>query len=161
MGPLVVAAATLRLAAADEAAEEPLPAALLEAETVCLMDAGVMDHDLKDRFRAELEEWGRFEIVLFPDEADVLMSLSARADYTTQPVEEECDPDDPLCDRAEGTTQIFEKLYLKVFVQGGDDLWSDEEPVGEGDAAATSLVARLRARIEPTGSEESDGSDEG
>lgn len=133
----------------DEAQQEPLAAELLEAETVCLMDSGVMDPDLKSRFRGELEDWARFELVMFPDEADVLMSLSARSDFTSRPVDEkDCDPDDPLCERAEGTAQIFEMLYLKVFVQGGDDLWIDEEQVGEDDSAAQRLVDRLRSRLE-------------
>ncbi len=144
---------------AEEADDQPLPAELMEARTVCIMDMAVMDADLKARFRSELEDWERFEIVMFPDEADVMMSLSARSDFTSRPIEEEeCDPEDPLCDRATGTAQVFEKLYLKVFVQGGDELWVDEEAVDEGDTAAKMLVERLRGRMEGDGSDEPESS---
>ena len=134
--------------AEEEPTSEPLPTELVEARKICLMDAAVMDTGLKERFRSELDDWERFEIVMFPDEADILMALSARSDFTSRPVEDDCDPDDPLCERAEGTAQVFERLYLKVFVQGGDELWADEEQVGDDDGAAKLLVERLRARME-------------
>ncbi len=142
--------------ATDDAAPDPPPAELLEAKTICVMDMAVMDSDLKARFRSELEAWERFEIVMFPDEADVLMALSARSDFTSKPVDEDCDPEDPLCDRASGTAQVFETLYLKVFVPGGDELWLDQEPVGADDGAAKRLVERLRTRLEGDGTNETE-----
>lgn len=145
--------------AKEEADAEPLASELIEARTIVLLDT-TMDFALSSRFRDALEEWGRFEIVFTPDEADVCIALSTRADYTKEEVEsgrddqvsaqdEAQDSEDPLGNRAVGTARVMEKLYLRVFIPGsGDDLWLDEEDVDLDDEAADILIERLRDRLE-------------
>jgi hypothetical protein len=156
--PLAQALAARAAAQTSEAPAEvetaPLAAELREARTVVLLDT-TMDFALSTRFQTALEEWGRFEIVFTPDEADVCMALSTRADYTKEEIdaggEVDGDPesDDPLQGRASGTMRVLDKLYFRIFVPGStDDLWRDEADVGDDEVAAAALVERLRRRLE-------------
>lgn len=138
------------LAAAQPTAEPTLPPLapeLLEARTVCVMPSTFAKPD--SRFKRELKKWGRFELVMFPDEADLLMVLDAEYDFIRKLVDsEEPEEGNPLEGRAIGTARVLDKLYLRVFVQGGEDLWKAEVEVGDEDEAGKILVDQLRARLE-------------
>lgn len=142
----------------DESAQEPLAAELLEARTVYVMDT-MMDFSLTWSFRTALEEWDRFELAESPDEADIVMALTTRTDFTQEDVPSgaDADPDDPTLGRAKGTVRIADKLYFKVFVQGGDDLWTDETDLDGNDEAITMLLERLQERMEDQTPEATDG----
>jgi hypothetical protein len=136
---------------AQEEVQEALSPELVEATKVAILDT-TMDFALSSRFNRALEDWGRFEIVLFPEDADVCMALSTRPDYTQMEVdgndEEELEVDDDLGRRAYGTERIIDMLYFKVFVQGGDDLWRDEVDVSESEESVQQLIDHLRERLE-------------
>ena len=138
-------------AAAQEEAQEALSPELVEATKVAILDT-TMDFALSSAFNLAMEDWGRFEIVLFPEDADVCMALSTRPDYTQMEVdgsgEEELEADDDLGTRAYGTERIIDMLYFKVFVQGGDDLWRDEVDVSESEESVQQLIDHLRERLE-------------
>lgn len=134
----------------EEVTEEPLDPQLLGARKVLLLDT-TMDFALSSSFRNELEEWGRFEIVFTHDEADVCMALSTRPDYTQEEIDsggDEAEEDDPLSGRTLGTMRVMDTLYFKVFVPGGDELWTDKVDLDESTEAAKTLVERLRERMD-------------
>lgn len=140
-------------AATQADSEEPLSPELIEATKVAILDT-TMDFALSSAFKNAMEDWGRFEIVLFPEDADVCIALSTRPDYTQMEVdgsaENEMETDDDIGQRAVGTMRIVDKLYFKVFVQGGDELWRDEVDVSENDESVQQLIDNLRERLEAT-----------
>jgi hypothetical protein len=134
---------------------EPLGEELFTAKKVLLLNT-VMDFSLSSAFTSELLDWERFEMVFSEEDADICFALSAQDDYRQEviPSGEEA-ADDGLDDalggrtgRTLGTMRTLDTLYLKVFVPGGDDLWTDEADVGDDASAARLLVTRLRKKME-------------
>jgi hypothetical protein len=134
---------------------EPLGEELFTAKKVLLLNT-VMDFSLSSAFTNELLDWERFEMVFSEEDADLCFALSAQDDYRQEviPSGEEADDeglDDALGGRTgdtTGTMRTLDTLYLKVFVPGGDDLWTDEADVGDDESAARLLVTRLRKKME-------------
>ena len=149
---------------ASEGTDETLPPELMRASKVAILGLE-MDFSLRNKFTSALEDWDRFELVMFPDEADICMALSTRPDYTQEVVESgaadsSADEDNPLRGRAKGTMRTVDRLYFKVFVSGGAELWLDDADLGADDEAAAELLGRLRQRMEQQEAGSADGTDE-
>ena len=147
---LMTASSTDATPKAEETTElEGVAIQLLEAEAACI--APTRFYTLKNRVERHLEEWGRLELVMFPDEADVLIALEATQDYAVVPTRKDCPEDEPesLCGRGVGTEPVFDSFRLRVFLSGEEDnLWSDEVAMEDEAEAAAILVERLRRDIE-------------
>lgn len=133
------------MAVAEE--QQPLDPNILDAKKIFILNT-VMDFSLASAFTSEIMDWERFEVVFSEDEADLCFALSAEADYQKQEIPTGETDDAGLRPRAIGTMRTLDKLYLKIFVPGGDDLWQDEAEVGDDSEAAVDLVRHLRERIE-------------
>ena len=155
---LALVSIPLTAMAEDEMAEEPLGPELFSARKILILNT-VMDFSLSSAFTNELLDWERYEIVFSEDEADLCFALSAQDDYRKEeiPSGEAGEDDDFMSGRTLGTMRTLDKLYLKVFVPGGADLWEDEAEVGEDETAARLLVTRLRKRMEKQESEQEAG----
>ena len=137
-------------AAAEATAAEPeaLRPEILEAQKIVILNT-VMDFSLASAFTSEVMDWERFEVVFSEEDADLCFSLSAQADYQKEEIPTGQTSDvEGVRPRAIGTMRTLDTLYLKVFIPGGDDLWTDQEDVGDDSEAAKELVRRLRQRIE-------------
>jgi hypothetical protein len=137
-------------AAQESAVEEPLGDELFTAKKILILNT-VMDFSLSSAFTNELLDWERYEIVFSEEDADLCFALSAEDDYRQEEIpsgeEEQSEDDAMMSRRALGTMRTLDRLYLKVFVPGGEDLWRDEAAVGEDESAARLLVTRLRERM--------------
>ena len=95
-------------------------------------------------------------MVFSEEDADLCFALSAQDDYRQEVIpsgEEEAHEglDDALggrTGRTLGTMRTLDTLYLKVFVPGGEDLWTDQADVGDDESAARLLITRLRKKME-------------
>lgn len=129
----------------EEAALRP---EILAAKKIVILNT-VMDFSLASAFTGEIMDWERFEVVFSEEDADLCFSLSAQADYQKEEIPTGQASDvEGVRPRAIGTMRTLDTLYLKVFIPGGDDLWTDQEDVGDDSEAAKDLVRRLRERIE-------------
>ena len=151
--PLIVLALIWIPAAAgaqESVSDEPLGDELFTAKRILILNT-VMDFSLSSAFTNELLDWERYEIVFSEEDADLCFALSAEDDYRTEEIpsgqEEQSEEDAMMSRRALGTMRTLDRLYLKVFVPGGEDLWRDEAAVGEDESAARLLVTRLRDKM--------------
>lgn len=132
--------------------DRPLGGELLAGRKVVLRDtSGVVPLLLE--LRSALDDWGRYELVPTPDEADLCFAFSSEVDYSEQGVpvggERAAAPaEEGLRPRQKGTLRTIDTLYLKVFVpgQGEEILWEDEIDATL-DEPARQLVERLRRRV--------------
>lgn len=145
----------------DESNPRTLEPQLLEVHTLFLW-ATPFAAELRERLEEELDIWGRLDYAEFREEADVVVFLDADYDFVTRPLgddpcEDEVDPNapepelrkkDPLCGRPEVTELAMAAFRIRIFVEGGEDLWKDEVVLDSEKKAAKILVSRLRATIE-------------
>lgn len=157
---LTLVLASLPLAAQD-GSDEPLAPELLAARKVFVKQT-LIDPKLVSRLRTELDKLERFEIVKTEDEADVIASLSATAEYTHAAPESQGAEGDPLDDGTErassagvrpmGTVRVLEDLYLKVVLPDGTEVWTDSVPLGSLTGnASKKLARRLGERLDTEG----------
>jgi hypothetical protein len=143
------------IAQESDSESDPLGEELFTAKKVLLLNT-VMDFSLSSAFTNELLDWERFEMVFSEEDADLCFALSAQDDYRQEVIlsgEQEAEEglDDALggrTGRTLGTMRTLDTLYLKVFVPGGDDLWTDQADVGDDESAARLLITRLRKKME-------------
>ena len=145
-----VSAGAAWAAPAGQDAPEPLAIELVEANTIFMISSSSVG-DLRTAVEAELEQWGRLELVDDMFDADVQIALEANAQYVSVDTKKKCPEDEPLslCDRGSGTERVFEGFVAKVFLLGHQEsLWSNEVAIEDADEAAEVLIERLKADIE-------------
>jgi hypothetical protein len=145
----------------------PLPDQIIQAKTVCLMNQ-TQYASLGDKAFDELTKWGRFKIVQKPEEADLVLVLSATSTVTgsdtrtsgntsgTVDNSGNVDLSGRSTSRSRATTVSYTYLTA-IDPKTGTHLWSDVKQWGSllhPVSATQSLVKELRDRIKE---QESDG----
>lgn len=139
----------------------PLPNEILRAKTICLANQTGFA-SLGDKAFDELTKWGRFKIVQNPEDADLVLVLSATSTVTGFDTRTSGNTTGTVNDsgnvqlssestsRSRSTTVSY--TYLTVVDQKtGTHLWADVKQWGSlihPVSATRSLVKELRARIE-------------
>jgi hypothetical protein len=101
----------------------PLPAAIINAKKAFLTNGGGSDLAY-DAFYAKMKEWGKYEVVGSPEEADLIIELAYRVEHGGTRVWSSTNTYD-------GTTQVHSaqivdpQLFLTIYdAKSKDSLWS-------------------------------------
>jgi len=139
----------------------PLPDQILQAKSVCLVNQ-TQFASLGDKAFDELTKWGRFKIVQKPEEADLVLALSATSTVTgsntrtsgstsgTVDNTGNVDLSGRSTSRSQSTTVSYTYLTA-IDPKTGNHLWSDVKQWGSlfhPVSATGALVKELRERIE-------------
>jgi hypothetical protein len=145
-------------AAAQDDPDEALAPELLSAQKIFVKQT-LIDPKLVSRLRSELGKLERFEIVKSEEEADIIASLSATAEYTQTASESQgAEADVPMDDgsrvsstgiRPMGTVRVLQDLYLQIVLPDGTQVWNDSVPLGSLTGnASKKLAKRLGERLD-------------
>lgn len=153
-----VLAASALSAQSDES--DPLAPELLAARKIFVKQT-LIDPKIVSRFRSELGKLERFEIAATAEEADLVATLAAAAEYTHTVADSGSADMDPDADesrasstglRPMGTVRVLEDLHLLMVLPDGTEVWADSVPIGSLTGnAAKKLVKRLAERLEEEG----------
>lgn len=146
----------------------PLPDEILRAKSVCIVNQ-TKSASLGDRAYDEISKWGRFKVVAKPEDADLVLVLSASSHVTGYDTNSNGQTngtagDDGNVQLSSNTNSHSEAVivsftYLTVVDRkSGTQLWSDGKQWGNlysGFRSATlSLIKELRKRVEEEEHEE-------
>jgi hypothetical protein len=136
--------------------EAPLPAVIVNAQTVFLTNGGGSNLAY-DAFYSDMRQWGKFEIVGSPDNADLIVELSYHVEHNGTDVWS-------ATNSYTGKTQVYSsqnidpQLALKIYdAKSKNALWSavdhrrlakrEKNREKETIKSAERLVDQLKARV--------------